>query len=182
VTCNWCEERFERFIDGLVTDAERTRLLAHVDTCAACSGLLEELRVVDALLIQPSAFDLPPNFTHATMAEVRALPEPACRRGSVLLASLVSFLVAAWALIGAEFIFAPQTMTALRETSMDVARTVLDAIAGIGHVFVHLVSRGDVSSLFTVAGSVVIADCLALVVIIAGVRFARPRIAERLHW
>ena len=50
MNCSWCEERFERLLDGLLNAAETARLRAHVDACAACSGLLEELRVVDALL------------------------------------------------------------------------------------------------------------------------------------
>ena len=181
MTCNWCEERFERLLDGLVAGAERERLLTHVDGCAACRGLLDELRVVDALLLEPRAVDLPANFTFATMAEVRALPEPRADRAPIL-AWLVSFIVTAWSLIGTEFVLAPKTMIAAGETSLDIARDVLSALGGIGHVFGRLVSHGDLSSLFTVAGSVVIADGLVLVAIVAALRFARPRIAERLRW
>ena len=181
MTCSWCEERFERFLDGHVTEAERSMLLRHVDGCDNCHGLLEELRVVDALLIEPSPVELPPNFTHATMAEVEALPEPrTCR--VPLLAWLVSFTVAAWALIGVAFVLAPTTMIAAGELSLDVAHDVLYAFGGIVRAVGHLGSRGDLSSLTTVAGSVVIADAIVLVAIIAALRFARPLIAERLRW
>ncbi len=181
MTCSWCEERFERYLDGLVTDAERTRLLSHVDDCANCRSLLEELRVVDALLLGPNAVELPPNFTNATMAEVQALPKPqACR--IPVLASLVSFTVAAWALIGVAFVLAPTTMIAFGELSLDVAHDVLSALGGIGRAIGHLGSRGDLASWTTVAGGVVIADAIVLVAVVAALRFARPLIAERLRW
>jgi anti-sigma factor RsiW len=83
VTCSWCEERFERFIDGLLYDAERARLVSHVDGCANCSGLLEELRVVDALLLGPRTVELPEDFTSATMADVREMALPCARHAPI---------------------------------------------------------------------------------------------------
>ena len=38
--------------------------------------MLDELRVVDALIAAPRHVELPENFTFATMAEVRSLPRP----------------------------------------------------------------------------------------------------------
>jgi anti-sigma factor RsiW len=181
VNCEQCRERFERFLDGLVTAVERARMDAHVDACAACRGLLEELRVVDALLRDPRAIELPADFTAATMAEVHALtPSPA--RRVPLAASLVSYVVAAWALAGAAFLIAPASVLSAGKTSLAVANTVLVAVAGIGHVVVHLGDRGDVRSWTTFAGGVAIADGLLLVAIGAALRAARPRIVERLRW
>ena len=181
MNCDQCRERFERFLDGRVTAVERARMAAHVDACAACRGLLEELRVVDALLRDPRAIELPADFTAATMAGVHALTPPPARRVP-LAASLVSYVVAAWSLAGAAFLISPAGVLSAGKTSLAVANTVLVAVAGIGHVVVHLGDRGDVRSWTTLAGGVAIADGLLLAAIGAALRAARPRIVERLRW
>jgi hypothetical protein len=181
VTCDWCEERFERFIDGVLNDGERARLLLHVDGCANCNGLLEELRVVDALLLEPRTVELPANFTSATMADVREMALP-CARHAPITASLVAYIVGAWALAAAAFLIAPGVVVTAGKNVLAVAGTVFAAIAGLGHVFAHLGDHGDVTSWTTVAGGVVIADGLVLVVVALGLRAMRPRIADRLRW
>ena len=179
--CSWCEERFERLLDGHLNPRERARLLGHVDACAACRGLLDELRVVDGLLLGPRAVELPPNFTFATMAEVCAMTPPASRRPAIA-ASLVSYVVAAWSLVGAATLIAPGSVFAAGKLSLAAANTVLVALGGLGHVVVHLGDRGDVRSWTTLASGVAIADGLLLFAIGAALRAARPRIAERLRW
>jgi hypothetical protein len=181
VTCDWCEERFEHFLDDVLGAGERARLLAHVDGCDPCRGLLEELRVVDALLLAPRAVELPANFTFATMTDVRAMPVPCARRAPIT-ASLVAYIVGAWSLVGAAFLIVPQHMLAFVQHTLAVTSTVLAALGGLGHVFAHFGDRGDVSSWTTVAGGVIIADALAVVAVYAALRFVRPRIAERLRW
>jgi anti-sigma factor RsiW len=181
VNCSWCEERFERFLDGLLTAADTARLRGHVDACAACYGLLEELRVVDALLLEPRSVELPANFTVATLAGVRALPPPCVRRAPIA-ASLVSYVVGAWSLVGAAFLIAPNTVLAAGETALDTANTVLVAAGGIGHVAAHLGDRVATVSWPTVAGGVAVADGLLLVALGAALRIARPRITGRLRW
>jgi hypothetical protein len=181
VTCSWCEERFERFLDGHVSDAERARLLGHVDSCAPCSGLLEELRVVDGLLIEARTIELPPDFTSATMAEVHALPEPAACPQPVV-AWLVSFLVAAWCLIGAASLIMPAAVLTFATGALNIARDVLFAFGGVGRVIAHLPGRANPGSWTVAAGSVVVADALVLVALVAAVRILQPRIAERLRW
>jgi hypothetical protein len=179
--CDWCEERFEPFLDDALTTGERARLLAHVDGCDPCRGLLEELRVVDALLLEPRTVELPENFTCATMADVRAMPVPCARRAPIA-ALLAAYIAGAWSLVGAAFLIVPQHMTAFVQHTFAVTSTVLAALGGIGHVFSHFGDRGDVSSWTTVAGGVIIADALAVVGVVAALRFARPRSAERLRW
>ncbi len=181
MNCSWCEERFERFLDGLLTAGERARLLGHVDRCAQCGGLLEELRVVDALLLEPRSVELPPNFTVATMADVHAMPLPHARRAPIA-ASLVAYTVAAWALAGAAVLIAPSAVLAAGENAVAAAGTVFAALGGLGHVFVHLGDRGTMTSWSTVAGGVVVADGLVLVAVASALRAARPRIGERLRW
>jgi anti-sigma factor RsiW len=180
VTCNWCEERFERFLDGALTAGERARLLAHVDGCDACRGLLEELRVVDALLLAPRTIELPENFTVTTMADVHALPAPAKCRAPVI-ATLVAYVVAAWSLAGAAVLIAPDAVLHAARNVLALAGRWLAVFAGLQHSFVHLGDRGDVSSWTTVAGGIIIADGVVLVGVAIALR-ARPRIAGRLRW
>jgi hypothetical protein len=181
VNCSWCEERFERFLDGRLTAAESARLRAHVDACAGCYGLLEELRVVDALLLEPRGIDLPPNFTFATLACVRSMAPPRVRRAPVA-ATLAAYLAGTWSLVGAAFLIAPNAVLAAGETTRDTAATVITAAGAIGHVAAHLGDRLVPASWPTVAGGVVVADGLLLIALGAALRIARPRIAERLRW
>jgi hypothetical protein len=169
VTCSWCEERFERFLDDTLTAGERARLLAHVDGCDACRELFEELRVVDALLLEPRTVELPADFTFATMADVRTLPAPRTQRAPIA-ATLVSYTVAAWSLAGAAVLIAPDEVRSAGRDAWAVAATVLGAFAGLQHAWT------------TVAGGVVIADGIALVAAAAALRVVRPRIVERLRW
>jgi anti-sigma factor RsiW len=181
VTCSWCEERFERFLDGDLSDAERARLLRHVDGCAGCGGLLEELRVVDGLLLTPSAVELPADFTVATMADVHALPLPQARRAPIT-ATLVAYIVGSWSLVGAAFLIAPEHMLALAQNALRAGSTVLGAFSGLGHVMMRLGERGVAGSWTTVAGGIVIADGLVLVAVALMLRSRRTGSARRLRW
>jgi anti-sigma factor RsiW len=180
VNCSWCEERFERLLDGLLNGAETARLRAHVDTCAACRSLLEELRVVDALLLEPRAVDLPPNFTFATMADVRTLPQPNVTPPPVA-ACLAAYLVAAWSLTGAAFLIAPSAVLAAGETARDGAATALGALGALAHVAVHIGDRANVGS-WTLAAGIAAVDGLLLAGVAGmAVRLARPRSTQRLR-
>ena len=181
MTCSWSEERFERFLDGDLSNGDRARLRAHVDGCDACRGLLDELRCVDALLLVPRTIELPSDFTHATMADVHALPPPRCRHLPIA-ASLVAYVVAAWSLAGAAALIAPDAVLAVGKDALTAGTTVVGAMSGVGHAFAHFGDRVDVGSWTTVAGGVLIADGLILLAVVTAVRAARPRIAERLRW
>jgi anti-sigma factor RsiW len=181
MTCDWCEERFESFLDDALSAGDRARLRLHVDGCENCRGLLEELRVVDALLLAPRAVELPANFTVATMADVHAMPLPQPRCAPIT-ASLVAYVVAAWSLVAAALLIAPDAVLSAGKNVLAVGTTVLGAIAGLSHVLGHFGDRGDVTSWTTFAGGVVIADGIVLVAVVAALRAARPRIGERLRW
>jgi anti-sigma factor RsiW len=178
VTCSWCEERFERFLDDDLPAPERAGVLAHVERCADCAALFAELRVVDALLLQPSAIEPGPDFTAATMADIRALPPPSLPP-SRLPAYLVCYLVGAWCLVAAGFVLARHRMLDASLTLRDVARTVVVAIAGIFHVVLHVGDRGDAGAWPTLAGGVVIAYAMLLLSLLAARRYAVPWFAQR---
>jgi anti-sigma factor RsiW len=179
MSCSSTEALFEGFLDGQLSAAQHGRVIAHVDRCGACRGILEELRVVDALLTQPRQVQLAPNFTFAIMAEARAVGAPAPYRAPVR-AYLVSYLAAAWLIAGAAMLFAPQTMHALGGTLLDIARSVAEAVGGLGAVIARLLGRG---------GTVLTAALLALlgvdILLVTGfgfaLRYVRPRLVERLR-
>jgi anti-sigma factor RsiW len=179
VNCSSSEALFERFLDGELSPRERASMLAHVDRCTPCRGLLEELRVVDALLMTPRDVRLAPNFTFATMAEVRAIRQPQTRR-SPLLAYLVSYIVAAWLVVAAEFVMAPQTMRVLAVTSLSLIASFMDAFGGVSHVLARLSGR-DGTPVGAVIGGVLLLDVTLAVILGATLVYVRPRLAERLR-
>jgi hypothetical protein len=179
MSCSSTEALFEPFLDGELPAAARGELIAHVDRCAGCRGVLEELRVVDALLIEPRRIDLAPNFTFAVMAEARALAAPAPYRPPVR-AYLVSYLVGAWLLAGVAMAFAPLTMRALAGTTLDIARSIFGAIGALGAVIGRSFGRGGnvlsalLAALLLVDAALIAAGGLAL-------KYVRPLLVERLR-
>jgi anti-sigma factor RsiW len=178
VSCNSSEALFEAYLDHTLTPAQRARLLAHLNGCGGCKGMLEELRVVDALLAGPRVVGLPENFTFATMAEVRSLPRPHVSHAPVF-AYVVSYLVAAWLLVGAGFLLASSTLRAVGETILDVTREVLRMLGSLGHAGSRLV--GDFGSLGTFVGAAVVIDIAVALALLVGIAVIRPRLAERLR-
>jgi anti-sigma factor RsiW len=178
VTCGSSEALFEAYLDDLLAPAQRARLVRHLDGCGRCKGLLEELRVVDALLAAPRTVELPENFTFATMAEIRSLPRPHASPAPVL-AYLVSYLVAGWLLIGAAFVLAGSAMRAFGETLLDVSREIARAIGSVGHAGARLV--GDFGALGTFVGAAIVLDIVVAAALIVGFVVVRPRLLSRLR-
>jgi hypothetical protein len=101
VRCSSCEPLFDRFLEGTLTPREQSEIATHVRSCARCALLLEELRVVDALLFTTNTPDLPINFTFAVMAETSSLPAPKFREHHIW-SFVALYVTAAWvaAIIG----------------------------------------------------------------------------------
>ena len=173
MTCARAETLFEAYLDDVLVPARRARLLAHLSACGRCKGVLDELRVVDALLASPRAIDLPPHFTFATMAEVRALPRPRAS-GAPLVAYLVSYLTAAWLLFGAGLVFANAPLRAFGETAFDVSVQLAHAFGAYAHAGARVLGEG---SLGAAAALVILVD-VAIVVGFVGIR---PRLVQRLR-
>ena len=97
--CSSCELDLDRYLEGSLSSARMALVASHLAACASCQIVLEELRVVDALLATTRPAELPPNFTFAVLAEARDLKAPRQRawRRPVLLG--VTYLIAAWTLV-----------------------------------------------------------------------------------
>ena len=179
MNCKSAERAFEGFLDGTLAVRERAAVLAHVDGCDPCRGLLEELRVVDALLLGPREIRLAENFTFATMAEVRAQPRPQ-RPKSRAGAFAVAYLAASWMLIGAIALLAPQTMHVLGAAALAFSRTVADAFGGAGGALASLLGRGPtalpLAALLALAAEMVLAAGIG-----GAIRYVGPRLTERLR-
>jgi predicted anti-sigma-YlaC factor YlaD len=179
MSCSSAEAFFEAFLDGKLTEAQRAGLLAHVDGCAACRGVLEELRVVDGLLNTPREVPLAPNFTFATMAETRAMCSPTHHQAPIR-AYVVSYLAGAWLIAAAALLFAPQTMHALSGTVLDLARSIAEAIGGFGSMIARWLARGG-NVLPALLGALLALDVLLVTVFGFALKYMRPRLAERLR-
>ena len=178
MSCNSSEALFEQYLDDTLLPAQRARLLAHLNGCGRCKGVLDELRVVDALVSSPRHVELPANFTFATMAEVRSLPHPHVSTAPVY-AYLVSYLVAAWLLIGAGFLLAGSAMRAFGETALDLSAQLGHTFGSLGHAGARIV--GDFGSLGTVLGGAIVLDIAVALALIVGFTVVRPRLAERIR-
>jgi anti-sigma factor RsiW len=156
------------FVDGEVTPGERAAVLRHVDECAQCRTLLEELRVVDGLLLRPRDVRLDANFTLETMAELRDLPAPA-ERPTPLAALIVCYVVASWLLLLAASILSPQPLRSAAQTVLGGGHTLVEASAGVWHVFARL------------AGWTFFIDLIIGLTLLEALRRARPVIVGRLR-
>jgi len=179
VSCSSSEALFEAYLDDTLLPAQRARLLRHLNGCGRCKGVLDELRVVDALLAGPRQVELPPNFTFATMAEVRSLPRPHVTHAP-LLAYLVSYLVAAWLLVGAGFLLAASAMRAFGETALDASAQLVHTFGAIGSAGARV--AGDFGSLPAFLGAAIVLDVVLALALVVGFAVVRPRLAERLRW
>src|SRR5271170_4067561 len=104
--CSSSERLLDAFVEGELEPAVRARVTRHVGACGNCAGILEELRVIDALLITPRRLEPAPNFTFKAMAEIRSLPLP--HRHAHRLAPwpvLAAYLLFGWLAIGAFLTF-----------------------------------------------------------------------------
>jgi len=178
MNCSSSEEHFEALIDGTLSASLRPELLAHVDRCTACGSVLEELRVIDALLLAPREATLAPNFTFRIMAEVAAQPIPRPRRAPVA-AFLVSYLVAAWMLVGiAELVAGPRTHAVLASLQANVGSLIV-VFSGVAQAAGRGVSHG-LGSLTALVGGVLALDVALAAAVAVGYFVVRPRLAARL--
>jgi anti-sigma factor RsiW len=168
VSCNSAEALFEAYLDDTLLPARRARLLAHVNACGRCKGVLQELRVVDALIASPRVVELPENFTFATMAEVRSLPRP-CVSSAPLYALL----------IGAGFLLAPSALRAFGETALDGSAQLARTFGVFGHAGVRVL--GDFRPLGAFLGAAIVLDLAVVLALVVGFTVVRPRLAERLR-
>ena len=176
--CATSEERFEGLLEGTLAPAQRVEVEAHVQTCPHCASVLEELRVVDALLLTPRKLEPPPNFTFKAMAEIRTLPSPA-RSRSRWPWLFVVYLLLSWMGIGAWLAIGRPEASALAAAGVAAFSHAGGAFNGIARV----AATGFGLTYAGVAGFVTLLLLLDLGLLL-GVLFlrgvVRPRLAAHL--
>jgi anti-sigma factor RsiW len=96
--CSSCEPLLDAYLEGMLP-ARKARLVnAHLRACKECSALLEELRIVDALLATAHPPAMAPGFTAAVVSATSAAQPAAPRRIPIWIAFIL-YLGAAWALV-----------------------------------------------------------------------------------
>ncbi|HEY0798804.1 MAG TPA: zf-HC2 domain-containing protein [Candidatus Baltobacteraceae bacterium] len=176
--CSFFELQLDEFVDGTLPSARMTVVAAHVENCAHCSGLLEELRVIDALLVTPSIAEPLPNMTFRIMAEVRSLPVHRARHTTAL-SVMASYLVFAWAALFAWFWWGGPTSRAsvafLRETALQYTDGAGSLMRATAHLFGHQTSGVTAAMLGLLS-----LDLVAACSVVVGYFFVLPRLAARL--
>jgi len=175
--CSSCENALDRFLEGTLSPRKMVQVRDHVGRCAACEVLLAELRVVDALLETTPHVEPAPNFTFATMAEVRCMPAPHVPR-TRLLAYMGTYLAAVWVVLGLWFFFANASARAALGLLTGVATHAVSTASIAGTGLSRALAHGSpLTTVFIGALLLDIALALAFFIVYSVVR---PRLAARL--
>lgn len=167
--CSSSEALFEGRLEGTLTWLQRTRLDAHLESCARCSAVLEELRVIDALLLTPRALEPAPNFTFKMMAEIRAMPAPQRVRATWPW-MFVLYLALSWLAIGAWFAIGRPDGHAALAIVTGSAQHLAGAAAGVTRAI-------GSTTVATVVALVLVADAILL----SGIFYLHARFARRVN-
>jgi len=175
VRCSSCERLLAAYADATLTPRASAQVAGHVAGCATCTSLLEELRVVDALLTTAKPAELPINFTFAVMADVRELPLPAAQRFAWW-AATTAYLALAWAVAMALLLGAS---AGARAATVSLLATLWSQTASAGAALTaasHALGTTTPVAM-AVATLVLFADALAFAAIFYFYRNVRPRLA-----
>ncbi len=175
--CSSCESALGGYLEGTLSHRKTLQIRDHLERCTACEALCAELRVVDALLTTVRHLEPAPNFTFATMAEVRGMAQPHVPR-TRLLAFVGTYLAAVWAVLGLWFLFANASA---RATFAMMTQVVAHGVSAAGIAATGLsqaLGHGSpVTTVFIAALLLDIALALAFFIVYSVVR---PRLAARL--
>ena len=175
--CSFSEDALVLLIEGQLPPVRRARTIEHVDGCERCRELLEELRVVDALLLGPRQIEPAPNFTFRTMAELRGVHPPHVRRTPALLV-IAAYLLFAWTIIGAWLLLGG---AAAREALASSGASALrfSGLASAGDAATRLF--GHATAGVSIAMAIIVGvDIVAGILLVAAYTARRPHLARRL--
>jgi anti-sigma factor RsiW len=95
VRCSSCEPLLDGYLEGALRAREARAVAAHLQACDSCSSLLQELRVIDALLTTARRARVGPDFT-ATVVSAAKTTQPHPRRRVPVGAALLLYTALAW--------------------------------------------------------------------------------------
>lgn len=178
VRCSSCEPLLDRYIEGTLTPRQMIDIGKHVNACADCRALLDELKVVDGLLFTTEVPHLPENFTFAVMAEVGAMPAPPARAHPIW-SFLALYSAAAWVAAVAGMALSgisPKTVFTVIASELGKAGSLLGGVAaGVSHSLSHTVPALAAFGFGVLIIDIAIAGAFALLYFVV-----RPRVIARL--
>ena len=175
--CSSCEVLLDRYVEGTLTPKQMRHVGEHLKTCASCSSLVTELRVVDALLATTPAPDLAPNFTFAVMAEVRSAQVPQQRTHSIW-AVLTFYLIAAWLACGAGFMVFGERIAGVASVTGSLRTGLAHSIGAVSGT-AHALGPATPAVVGFVTGILAL-DVMLIAAIVLFHRTIRPRLSARL--
>ncbi len=176
--CSSCSPLLDLYREKLLSPSQAALVREHLKTCMNCTALLDELKVVDALLATVRTPEPVANLTFAVMAEVRSMPVPVAPR-THFGALLGFYIVVAWAIIALWLHFAGITTASALAGVMGAASqtwTTAQAFsAGAAGSFGHGASFLPAIVVSALALDLAVAGAVALVYIVV-----RPRLSAHL--
>jgi anti-sigma factor RsiW len=176
--CSSFEPLLDDYVDGTLEPKRHALVAEHAATCENCAALLAELRVIDALLLQPRRVEPAPNFTFAVMAEARTLHAPH-RSHTPAPAVLATYLGFAWSVIALFFVFGGNLVHATLATVVATGRHAGTALQGTSTAVSQLLGV-DTFSVTATLTAILALDFAVAGVAIVMFTFVRPRLAALL--
>lgn len=100
--CSWCEPLLDDYLEATLSSRQMRDVALHLRSCRICEALLEELRVVDALLTTArSPGSVGSDFTAAVVSATHRAAPPRPGKRIALWVPLLAYLCVAWALLAA---------------------------------------------------------------------------------
>lgn len=164
--CSSCEPLLDAYLEAALRRFEARAVTSHLRTCTDCTALLDELRVVDALLATARSPSVAPDFTATVVSATRETATHAKRRLPLGVALLL-YLAVTWAL----------ALVALRYN--DAAALASSALtAGTGGLTALGAAVRALAPVTPVAAAavtgVLLVDVLLIVALFFGYRRVRP--------
>jgi anti-sigma factor RsiW len=167
---------FEGLLDGALSGRTHSGLTAHLERCSDCTGLLEELRIVDALLLRVPVAELPDDFTQRTMAQVSACAPP--RPASIPVVELLTaYLSAAWLMVAFALVFDGAQARAVLAAAFGLWSREVAALGSLGHGLFHSF-EASLSGLTAVSVGTLALDVVAGLALIAVYRALRSEVVR----
>jgi anti-sigma factor RsiW len=171
--CSTSEKLFDGMLEGTLTALQRRNVGAHLEQCARCTSVLEELRVIDALLLTPRFLEPAPNFTQKAMAEIRTMPAPQPATARLpLWAAFGMYLLASWLGIGLWIAFGRPDAHALLMLALGLLDHTSSAFRDVGRAVAAGIGSTGIAS--------IVALVLGVDVLLISLAFFAPRLISRL--
>jgi anti-sigma factor RsiW len=173
VRCSLCEPLLDAYLEGTLRPRQARAVAVHLRGCSVCAALLQELRVVDALLTTARPPRVQADITDAVVSAT-ATSAPREPRQVPLWLALLLYLATAWAL-AAIAIFRFHDLSQLAGAALAFAHRDLTALGAAVHA---LAPETPVAA--AAVTTVLLIDLLLVGATFYGYRRLRPMLATYL--